>query len=254
MIFPNFSNGIKRIWEEDEVSQSHYLSIIGEETRNLPLEIFQRFNAFFVPNNDYLKIYFGNEVTRLDYELYDSNGNCCLNNCIVFPCYTLTNRIAGWVAYNPLVKLQSVQENNFMMNYYSYPSKYTFNKKDYLFILPDVYKKALQDGYLILVDGVFDCVSFCYYGLNAASLLGSYLNINLAFYLKFIGKIFVAIDNDEAGLKMLHAVQRFIPHAKVIRQGYKKDADDILKTELRNKYISQILAGIEQYTDVFFKA
>ena len=44
------------------------------------------------------------------------------------------------------------------------------------------------------------------------------------------------------------------PHAKVIRQGYKKDADDILKTELRNKYISQILAGIEQYTDVFFKA
>ena len=80
MIFPNFSNGIKRIWEEDEVSQSHYLSIIGEETRNLPLEIFQRFNAFFVPNNDYLKIYFGNEVTRLDYELYDSNGNCCLNN------------------------------------------------------------------------------------------------------------------------------------------------------------------------------
>ena len=141
-----------------------------------------------------------------------------------------------------------------MMNYYSYPSKYTFNKKDYLFILPDVYKKALQDGYLILVDGVFDSISFCYYGLNAASLLGSYLNINLAFYLKFIGKIFVAIDNDEAGLKMLHAVQRFIPHAKVIRQGYKKDADDILKTELRNKYISQILAGIEQYTDVFFKA
>ena len=105
-----------------------------------------------------------------------------------------------------------------------------------------------------MVDGVFDSISFCYYGLNAASLLGSYLNINLAFYLKFIGKIFVAIDNDEAGLKMLHAVQRFIPHAKVIRQGYKKDADDILKTELRNKYISQILAGIEQYTDVFFKA
>ena len=26
------------------------------------------------------------------------------------------------------------------------------------------------------------------------------------------------------------------------------------ETELRNKYISQILAGIEQYTDVFFKA
>ena len=173
---------------------------------------------------------------------------CC------FSCYTLTNRIVGWVAYNPLVKLQSVLENNFTMNYYSYPSKYLFNKKDYLFILPSVYEKALKDGYLILVDGVFDCVSFCYYGLNAASLLGSYLSINLVFYLKFIEKIFVAIDNDEAGLKMLHAVQRFIPHAKAIRQGYKKDADDILKTGLRDKYINQILVGIEQYTDVFFRA
>lgn len=253
MIFPSFYEGIKKIWQEDELSQSHYLSIIGEETRNLPLEIFKKFGAFFVPNNDYLKRYFGNEVTRLDYELYDSNGICSLNNCIVFPCYTLTNRIAGWIAYNPLVKLQSIQENNFMLNYYSYPSKYIFNKKDYLFILPDVYKKALKDGYLILVDGVFDCISFCYYDLNAASLLGSYLNINLAFYLKFIDKIFVAIDNDEAGLRMLRAVQNFIPHAKVIRQGYRKDADDLLKTEFRDKYIQQILVGVEQYTDVLFR-
>lgn len=253
MMFHGFQDGVKRIWDEDAFSQSYYLSIIGEETRSLPLEIFQRFNAFFVPNNNYLKKFFGNEVTRLDYEIYDSNNNCYLNNCIVFPCYTLSKRIIGWVAYNPLVRVQALQENNFMVNYYSYPSKYIFNKKEYLFVLPDIYKKAMQDGYMILVDGVFDCLSFCYYGLNAASLLGSYLNVNLAFYLKFIEKIFVAIDNDEAGLRMLHAVQRFIPHAKVIKQGYKKDADDILKTELREKYIQSILLGIEQYVDVVFR-
>lgn len=250
MMFDGFEEGIQKIWRNDEVSQKHYISVIGEQTRYLPLEAFQRFKAFFVPNDEYLKLYFGTSCAELQYELYGTDMICTVRNCIVFPCYSLSGRVIAWVAYNPFVKLSSIESNDFSRNFYSYPSKYIFQKSKYLFVLPEIYQKALEIGYLILTDGVFDCISFVHYGLCAASLLGSYLNSDTAFYLKFIPRIFVAVDNDDAGLKMLRSVHKYIPHAKAIKQGFCKDSDDILKTQRKEKYIEQIRRGIEQYTNI----
>jgi DNA primase len=92
-----------------------------------------------------------------------------------------------------------------------------------------------------------------HYGFHAAAMLGSYLSAEMAFYLRFVPKIFVSVDNDGAGNKALDSVRRLIPHAKGIRQGVAKDSDDLLKTDHRTRYKSLIQYGISTYSDVVLR-
>lgn len=252
MIYSGFAIGVQNIWSKDRSTQEHYLGIVGTELRGLSVEFLRALGCFFVPNNDYLLSYFGRDCLGYEYEIYDFNGNCLLNNCLVIPCYSLMGNVIAWVAYNPLVRVQAFETKDFSRNYYSYPSKIVWDKSKYLFTTPEVYKKALEDGYIILTDGVFDTLSLISYGLHAGSLLGSYINIHNLFYLKFIPKIFVSIDNDQAGLNMYRNIRKFIPHAKSITQGISKDIDDILKTEDRDLFLTKLRVGIENYVSVKF--
>lgn len=253
MMYPNFSEGVAKIWTNDKASQEKYISLVGEETRGISLETFMKYNCFFVPNNDYLKIHFGNSCSHFEYEIYDMYDNCYLDNCLVFPCYTLNGNPIAWITYNPFLKLKASETQDYSMNYYSYPSKLIWNKNRYLFVLPEVYKKSLEDGYIILTDGVFDSIHLVQEGLNSASLLGSYLTPYSLFYLKFIPKVFVSIDNDVAGNKMYSSVKKLIPHAKMLKQGYTKDIDDFLKIEKSSRYLEDIKTGIANYTNIFIR-
>lgn len=253
MIYPRFSEGVSRIWSEDRVSQEHYLTIIAEETRGLPFELFEKLDAFFVPNNNYLIEYFGIECTNYEYEMYDYNQYCLLQGCVVIPCKALNGNIIAWIAYNPSVKMHASETQDYSTNYYSYPSKLIWDKSKYLFTMPDIYKKALEDGYLVLTDGVFDTLSLINYGVNSAALLGSYLTECSTFLLRFIPKVYVSVDNDEAGNKMLRSVQRFIPTAKAIRQGVGKDVDDILKSEHRDSFLEELQISISNNIDLLYR-
>lgn len=253
MIFPGFARGIRSIWENDEASQSLYLQNIGEETRKLPLEAFRLFNAFFVPNDRYVSLYFGAECQQLQYEIYRVDGTCTMNNCIVFPFYNLLGQIIGWVSYKPFVRMTALEANSWDVHYYDYPSTRVLSKGHYVFVKPSVYESALQDGYIVITDGVFDTVSHVFNGVHACSLLGSSFTDALAFYFRFIPKIFVSIDNDDAGLSLYRDIQRYFPHARKVRQVIGKDSDDILKSEYKEAYLRELRAGIARDMDVVFR-
>lgn len=252
MIYPRFSEGIANVWERDRVSQEHYLSIIAE-TRGLPLDLFERCGAIFVPNSSYLVDYFGRDCAKHEYELYDYGLNCLVQGCVLFPCYTFSGNLIAWVVYNPVVKQHATETKDYSQNYYSYPSKLIWDKSRFLFTLPSVYETALRDGYIILTDGVFDTLSLISRGVNAGALLGSYVTPYNSFLLRFIPKVFVSVDNDEAGNKMLRAVKRLLPHAKAVRQGVGKDIDEILQSEHEATFLETLHTGISQNTDILFK-
>ena len=252
-MFSGFLRGISTLYDSDLISQEHYLTVLGEKVRGLPFDIFKKYQAFFVPNNEYLRNMWGEACTPSEYEIYSVDGFCSLNNCIVFPCFLLSSDVVGWVAFDPFVKAKAIETGEYGESYYSYPSKRLFNKSDYLFVLPEVYKKSLHDQYIVVTDGIFDTVSLTHYGVNACSLLGSSLTEKAAFPLQFISRIYVSLDNDEAGLKMLDNVRKLCPSARYIKQGSCNDIDDLLKTDRCSEFISKILSSIEYGLDLTFR-
>ena len=253
MMYAGFGEGVRKIWNIDGKAQAFYLNNIGKDVRNLPLEAFKKYDAFFVPNDRYIGLYFGCECQQLHYGLYYSNGQCTVCNHVVFPFYNLVGQVVGWVSYKPFVHLKSREQNDFTTPYYEYPSALIFNKGRYVFMLPSVYKSALRDGYIVITDGVFDAVNFTHCGINACSVLGSKFNIWLAFYFKFIERVFVSIDNDTAGHKLYRDIQRFIPNARRILQVFGKDADEVLKTCNGEDFLHIVKTGVERNTDIVFR-
>jgi hypothetical protein len=247
-LLPGFDEKVDRLYREDHVSQAHYLSVLGEEVRMISLEVLMKYRCFFVPNDDYLRFWWGESCRNPEYELYDYDGRCVVNNCIVVPCRLLNGSVVGWTAFNPFIKYGEGEGS-----YYFNPSEYLFKRGNYLFCHPDVFKSALSDGYIIVTDGVFDCLSLTGCGLNSCSVLGSSVNARSVFCLKFVDKVYVSIDNDEAGLRLLSGVRRFIPNARFIKQGREKDVDDLLKTEVRDRFVREVLMCVGSGVDVSFR-
>ena len=52
-----YRNGIQRVWTEDYDSQCKYTDLV-RQTRNMQGIDFKKINAFFIPNDDYVKQYF----------------------------------------------------------------------------------------------------------------------------------------------------------------------------------------------------
>jgi hypothetical protein len=247
-MIPGLGEKISRLYQEDEVSQTHYLSILGEELRMIDIEVLRRYRCFFVPNDEYLRYWWGESCASPEYELYDMEGQCLVNNCIVVPCVLLNGTFVGWTAFNPFLKYGESESP-----YYLNPSEYLFKRGNYLFCLPEVFKASLKEGYIIVTDGVFDCISLTGCGLNSCSVLGSSVNEKSAFVLRFVKKVYVSIDNDEAGLRLLGSVRKFVPGARYIKQGKEKDVDDILKTDVRLNFVREVRSCIESGVDLNFR-
>ena len=49
-----YRNGIQRVWTEDYDSQCKYTDLV-RQTRNMQGIDFKKINAFFIPNDDYVK-------------------------------------------------------------------------------------------------------------------------------------------------------------------------------------------------------
>ena len=241
---------IRGLYREDLVTQEHYLSVLGNMVRELPFDIFKRYSAFFVPNDDYLAVSWGDACRLDEYGLYRQDGMCVVNNCIVFPCQLLNGIQVGWVSFNPFIKAKAMETGEYVDSYYGFPAKRIFDKGNYVFMLPEVYRKALEDGYIIVTDGVFDTVSLTHYGLNSCSLLGSYLSEKASFPLNFIDLIYISVDNDDAGLRMESNIKKLFPKARYIRQGFSKDIDDLLKSGKKDYLVSEILRCIDFGLDI----
>lgn len=238
------ASGIKKIYAEDFDSQLFYVKKICNAVRGIDHQVVFDVQGFFVPNDEYVKSYFPPEVVNREYGIYGDNGYCLWNNTLVLPVTNVAGEIVGLAGYNPFKHLEAQENPELLTNYYTYSMKSVFQKGDYLYCKKGTYKEALKQGYLIITDGVFDTLSLTAAGYLSAALLGSSLTEVVAAQLRFIKKIIVASDNDEAGELLFQRISKVHHGAVCIRQGKGKDVDDVLKSDYREKYMETLDACI----------
>ena len=232
--------GIQKIREIDSKAQDEFINIICKDVRGMDSEIVHRANAFYVPNDDYMIVMFGEILKNSQYDCYLLDGTCRWLNNLVFPITDLAGNVVGLAGYNPHNYLQAKETGDKSLNYYGYSNKDLFIKGNYLYCLDGVYKKALAQGYLIITDGLFDCLSLSSYGYLAAALLGSNVNEQVLAQLTFIDRIILAHDNDEAGLRLARFLTKKLNNVVCVKQKYTKDVDDLLKTSYKDNYLTML--------------
>lgn len=241
--------GLENIAKEDASVQEQYLDIIAKEIRNCPVGVFQEGDAFFVPNNDYMRTCFGDTALRREFDLYDSDGECKFLHRVVFPVYDVLDQIVGIIGYSPIEaeKWKNVDYDNppdDLGDKYVYSAKSLMARGKYLFAPKGTYRKALEDGYAVVIDGTFDCLYLNYLGINAFSTLGSISDERVLYQLSFIPRLYNAYDNDEAGKQSYEKLKKFLPNIMPITQGKTKDIDDYIKLVGEKEFVQTLKRGI----------
>lgn len=218
-----FNAGYERVQEKYLAEQLEYLRIVAE-ARNMPVEYIIAARGVFIPNDDFMYEVFGSEITQ--YDCY-RDSLCVWNNAVIFPVRDVTNKVRGFAGFFPLDYLKKDED----VNYYAYSSQSVMEKGRFMYFPQGGISKAIDDGYLLIVDGLFDAISLCGNGYNAASLMGSNLTPEIIMQLRFIKKIIVPADNDNPGYLLYDKMKKRLSNVVLYQQGYTKDIDALLKTE-----------------------
>lgn len=247
--------GFRKVWGEDRESQVNFLTTIAKDVRNMDVNILINAGGIFIPNNEYMIHFFGAKILEPRYDCYSNFGNCHWNNNIIFPVRDILDRIVAISGFNPINKLMSQQEKDVTINAYRTSNKDVFDKGLHLFANKGILKKAMEDGYIIITDGVFDMLSLGAEGFNTAALLGSSLSEEHITYLKFIDKVYLAEDNDKAGSQLGRYMKKRLPNFARIKFTNFKDVDDILKSEHRKQFLEELKEGMSSpiITDIHIK-
>src|SRR5690606_34716446 len=132
--------GINNIYNNDLENQKKFLSIICKTVRGMDnIDPLLKAEAFFVPNPDYIKIYFGPQSLEYDYDLYSWEGVCYWDNYVIFPIKNVVGTIVGFAGFDPINK--SKIESNMdvsQQSYYRYSNSSVFNRGKYVYTLDGV--------------------------------------------------------------------------------------------------------------------
>lgn len=218
-----FDIGYNKVQKDYFNEQTEYLQIVAD-ARNMPVDFIRSAQGVFIPNDEFMLEVFGNEI--LQYDCYRGDA-CVWNNAVIFPVRDVTGGVRGFAGFFPLDYLKEDEE----VNYYAYSSQSVMEKSRFMYFPQGGLAKAIDDGYLLLVDGLFDAISLCGNGYNAASLMGSNLTPEIIMQLRFVKKIIIPADNDNPGYLLYEKLKRRLPNVQLFRQGYTKDVDALLKTE-----------------------
>ena len=112
--------GIQKIREIDSKAQDEFINIICKDVRGMDSEIVHRANAFYVPNDDYMIVMFGEILKNSQYDCYLIDGTCRWLNNLVFPITDLAGNVVGLAGYNPHNYLQAKETGDKSLNYYGY--------------------------------------------------------------------------------------------------------------------------------------
>lgn len=226
-----FDEGVKKIWKEDSASQIHFLEVL-KTIRYADVDYLKSLGVFFVPNQDYLYKYFGKDSLSLSMDFYSGDGTCKWLGTYMIPIRGVNKEIVGFTGFNPASNL-IYMDNEINGTDLEIPVKYIISSKTVFdrlnyFLCPMGIMNAIKDEYIVIVDGVFDSLTLASNGINVAALLGSDVSEQLLYQLSFVKNIFVANDNDDAGLRLLNIIQTRFSKAVQIKQSKTKDLDEFI--------------------------
>lgn len=254
-------SGLEKIYSESLEEQKHFINTICENVRGRKLDLLFDLKAFYVPNDEFMIEYFGPSIMSNNFDCYDYLGNCKWKYHLVLPIRDVMGNVVGFSGYNPYVGLakkdKSMNDSNVFskdespsmdfdkldittMSKYKESSSVVMDKSKF-FICPLTLEKAINDGYIILVDGFFDSLSLAQEGFNSMSILGSSLSEYMKFCLSLVKVIYVAYDNDSAGKKLYNRIKQSHSNTYSIVQSKCKDIDSFIK-----EYYDEFKEGMKQ--------
>lgn len=246
----DLSAEIQMIWDHDEALQLGALTELSRSVRHVSddriiqadVETLRKMGCFFVPDNYYLVGILGEYITQYKYGLYHSEF-CTLAERLAIPLRVQNGAVVGfvgysntgtdWDSYNSDEGEEETSSGPGIVIPYLYPPKHVFEKGRFIFCEPIWYAKAIRDGYICIVDGLFDAIRLNQNGINACSLCGSKLTPWHILYLSFIRNKIVLHDNDAAGVRLAEECKRKMQHCSSFQFDTTKDIDDFLKDPKR---------------------
>lgn len=131
----------------------------------------------------------------------------------VYPIKDIDGDVAGFTGYDKFEEPKYLDSKN-----YGYKAKQTM-----LYGMESIY----DEDYIVVVEGPACRVYLKEVGINAASLLGSYMSPYVIEILKRFGRRCIIIpDADDAGNKLVAQCKRSLPCAQVLQSKIAKDVDD----------------------------
>lgn len=243
------ATGIKHIYDTEYEFQRSVIRAILKEVRHIEdeeileatLTNLMDSGAFYVIDDEYMIKHFGKDITDSKYGIYYSDV-CKYALRLVLPMVLFDGTIGGLIGYTNKNDIDE-EDNSFIK--YLYPNKIVLNKKRFLYIKPEEYRKAYEEQYICIVDGLFDQHALTINGYNACSLCGSAVTEYHKLYLTPIKHIIIIADNDPAGRKFAKSLKSIFPNSIEILQKTTSDIDDFLKTKEAIKRFDDLMQLIK---------
>lgn len=220
-----YTEMVNKIWEVDAEYQTALLTYIAENVRRMPVEILLKYKCFCVPDDTYLDFITEGRASIEKYGLYVGE-RCRYTGRLLIPLYDFMGDICGFSGYDDGSNLKA-GENHVK---YLYQDKLVFDKERNWLIKPEEYREAIERGYIVITDGVFDKLMLTVAGHPSASLLGS--NLSASYHVKYLKPIktwIVARDQDDAGTALYDKCKFYNPNTILLDYLHADDIDDRLK-------------------------
>lgn len=190
MEMENIYSYLKTLYTDDYVSElARYRGYINQEQLDLIAEM----QLGYCDINDVSEL--GNMAEELG---FISNNSFLLSNRFIIPVYDIAGNLVSLIGYFPDSK-----------KYITVPTPY-FSKSCILFNFRQAYELSWREygGFVILVEGIFDCLSLRAIGLPAVATMGSSVSSIKCDLLKLFSKVLAVPDNDKTGRKALNRYSR----------------------------------------------
>ena len=229
--------GMKRVWELDCKEQSSFLNIVAE-ARGSTAEPLKKVGAFFVPNHEYMALRFGDVVRDWEFDCYYGE-ECKWTGHLVVPVWGVGG-IVALAGFNPFQYVGNRESGDWSTPYYKYSASRVFKKGRFVWAAEGGVEKAIKDGYVFVVDGLFDAISLLGEGFNAWALMDSSITQERVILMRFVKRVILIADNDAAGVKVWEQLRKRVHCLELWKQNKTKDVDELLKSPFRSQTIKQL--------------
>lgn len=208
--------------------QIEFQKMMGK-LRVLPPSLFHIANGFYIPNFEYNNEIFHQDLMDVDLGLRNEKGNPIFSARFVYPIFGFDNEVLGYIGYDNESDIK-----------YLLSSTLGFGKSNTFYgmhMMRWIYSK----GYIIVVEGIVDCLWLWSKGYPAIALQGNHLTAFVKqILLRFGMRVIFIPDNDETGLASIKYWLKDVPEASVIYITDGSDTDAWRRKITKNMYEGNI--------------
>lgn len=181
---------IKELYAEDSIEKLGKMR--GYPTGSSQLDYLRRMGVGYFETSD------ESEFREYSEELgfYNKNGDLNLNNRFIIPIYGVSGDLVSLVGYYPDRR-----------KYITLPTPF-FYKEGMFFNFKEAYEMS-AGGVVVLVEGLFDCISLSSIGIPCIATMGATVSSLKGELLKLFKRVIAIPDDDPAGRRALDRYSRY---------------------------------------------